>query len=226
MDGDFAPMVELVKLLKKYGFLLVLDDPHGTFVCGKSGGGVAEEFNCERDIDICIGTLSKAAGCHGGFIAQKAEQFPYIVLFCSNVGLQQAKGGSISYNLGVVFLYFQLLHQLPSLLQHMETWHRRAIWNQVQDFHALTGIRISSPIISLIVGSEEKALLASRHLLESGFHVTTIRWPTVPSNSCRLRVTLTAVRTTDDIKKLTTALSRHINLEDIPNNSSNVYSKL
>ncbi|XP_031275753.1 8-amino-7-oxononanoate synthase-like [Pistacia vera] len=69
MDGDFAPMVELVKLRKKYGFLLVLDDAHGTFVCGKSGGEVAEEFNCERDIDICIGTLSKAAGCHGGFIA-------------------------------------------------------------------------------------------------------------------------------------------------------------
>lgn len=42
---------------------------HGTFVCGKSGGGVAEEFNCEKDVDICIGTLSKAAGCHGGFIA-------------------------------------------------------------------------------------------------------------------------------------------------------------
>lgn len=42
---------------------------HGTFVCGKNGGGVAEEFNCEGDVDICIGTLSKAAGCHGGFIA-------------------------------------------------------------------------------------------------------------------------------------------------------------
>lgn len=42
---------------------------HGTFVCGKNGGGVAEEFNCESDVDICVGTLSKAAGCHGGFIA-------------------------------------------------------------------------------------------------------------------------------------------------------------
>lgn len=42
---------------------------HGTFVCGKNGGGVAEEFDCEKDVDICVGTLSKAAGCHGGFIA-------------------------------------------------------------------------------------------------------------------------------------------------------------
>ncbi|KAG5049128.1 hypothetical protein JHK85_010231 [Glycine max] len=69
MDGDYAPMVELADLRKKHGFLLVIDDAHGTFVCGKNGGGVAEEFNCEKDVDICIGTLSKAAGCHGGFIA-------------------------------------------------------------------------------------------------------------------------------------------------------------
>ncbi|XP_021808601.1 8-amino-7-oxononanoate synthase-like [Prunus avium] len=69
MDGDFAPMIELVKLSKAHGFLLVIDDAHGTFVCGKNGGGVAEQYNCERDVDICVGTLSKAAGCHGGFIA-------------------------------------------------------------------------------------------------------------------------------------------------------------
>ncbi|KAJ0099173.1 hypothetical protein Patl1_20734 [Pistacia atlantica] len=81
MDGDFAPMVELVKLRKKYDFLLVLDDAHGTFVCGKSGEGVAEEFNCESDVDICIGTLSKAAGCHGGFIA--CRQFQEPGPFCS-----------------------------------------------------------------------------------------------------------------------------------------------
>ncbi|CAL0311000.1 unnamed protein product [Lupinus luteus] len=54
MDGDFAPMVELADLRKKHGFLLVIDDAHGTFVCGKNGGGVAEEFNCENDVDICI----------------------------------------------------------------------------------------------------------------------------------------------------------------------------
>ncbi|KAJ8437647.1 hypothetical protein Cgig2_018437 [Carnegiea gigantea] len=69
MDGDFAPMVELARLRKKHGFLLVIDDAHGTFVCGRGGGGVAEEFGCEDDVDLCIGTLSKAAGCCGGFIA-------------------------------------------------------------------------------------------------------------------------------------------------------------
>ena len=118
------------------------------------------------------------------------------------------KGGSNSYNLGVVLLYFQLLQQFPLLLLHMvkrsilllwllldlsrqtcvvgvtfccwqnkydlaaavsvakkETWRRTAIWNRVRDFQALTGIPISSPIISVVVGSEEKALQASRFVL-------------------------------------------------------------
>lgn len=69
MDGDFAPLAELAELRRKHGFLLIVDDAHGTFVCGENGGGVPEAFNCEKDVDICIGTLSKAAGCHGGFIA-------------------------------------------------------------------------------------------------------------------------------------------------------------
>jgi 8-amino-7-oxononanoate synthase len=96
MDGDFAPFPELVKLRRKYGFLLVIDDvsilsplklistdlgankvpftfsflkAHGTLVCGENGGGAAELFECENDIDISVGTLSKAAGCQGGFIA-------------------------------------------------------------------------------------------------------------------------------------------------------------
>ncbi|KAL5744243.1 hypothetical protein ACOSQ2_027359 [Xanthoceras sorbifolium] len=215
MDGDFAPMIELVKLRKKYGFLLVLDDAHGTFVCGKDGGGVAEVFNCERDVDICVGTLSKAAGCHGGFIACSKRWKQFI----------QSRGRSFIFSTASTIPIAAAAHAAV-IVAKKETWRRRAIWNRVRDFHALTGISISSPIISLIVGSEEKALQASRHLLKSGFHVTAIRPPTVPSNSCRLRITLSAAHTTDDLKKLTTALSGCINFQEIGSYSSNVYAKL
>ncbi|KAE9465021.1 hypothetical protein C3L33_03070, partial [Rhododendron williamsianum] len=194
MDGDFAPMGELSKLRKRHGFLLVIDDAHGTFVCGKNGGGVAEEFNCESDVDICVGTLSKAAGCHGGFIA------------CSS---------TFDYNLPAAVIVAQ-----------KETWRRRAIWKRVQDFHALTGLPVTSPIISLVVGSEEKALQASWYLLKSGFHVTAIRPPTVPPNSCRLRVTLSAAHTLDDLKKFTAALSECINFRDMSVRSTNGHARL
>ncbi|KAL9406221.1 hypothetical protein Peur_003193 [Populus x canadensis] len=204
MDGDFAPMIELVNLRKRHGFLLVIDDAHGTFVCGKHGGGVAEEFNCDRQVDICIGTLSKAAGCHGGFIA------------CSKKWKQliQSRGRSFIFSTSSPVPIVAAAHAAV-IVGKKEGWRRKAIWNRVQEFRALTGIPITSPIISLIVGSEEKALKASRHLLKSGFHVTAIRPPTVPPNSCRLRVTLCATHTTDDLKKLTAALSCCINFQDI-----------
>lgn len=102
MDGDFAPLPELVTLRKKYKFLLVIDDvsiqcpmtmldgwililitvnilyikAHGTLLCGETGGGVAEAFNVENEVDIVVGTLSKAVGCQGGFVACR-----YVIAF-------------------------------------------------------------------------------------------------------------------------------------------------
>ncbi|KAH7853602.1 hypothetical protein Vadar_004607 [Vaccinium darrowii] len=215
MDGDFAPMSELAKLRKSHGFLLVIDDAHGTFVCGNNGGGVAEEFNCESDVDICIGTLSKAAGCHGGFIA------------CSKRWKQliQSRGRSFIFSTSTPVPIAAAAHAAV-IVAKKETWRRRAIWNRVRDFQVLTGLPVTSHIISLVVGSEEKALQASWHLLQSGFHVTAIRPPTVPPNSCRLRVTLSAAHTLDDLKKLTAALSECINFRDMRIQSTNGCARL
>ncbi|CAE6086530.1 unnamed protein product [Arabidopsis arenosa] len=203
MDGDFAPMEELSQLRKKYGFLLVIDDAHGTFVCGENGGGVAEEFNCEADIDICVGTLSKAAGCHGGFIA------------CSKKWKQliQSRGRSFIFSTAIPVPMAAAAYAAV-VVARKERWRRKAIWERVKEFKELSGVDISSPIISLVVGNQEKALKASRYLLKSGFHVMAIRPPTVPPNSCRLRVTLSAAHTTEDVKKLITALSSCLDFDN------------
>ncbi|XP_060958445.1 8-amino-7-oxononanoate synthase isoform X1 [Cannabis sativa] len=160
MDGDFAPMTELVKLRKKHRFLLVIDDAHGTFVCGQNGGGVAEEFNCEKDIDICVGTLSKAVGCHGGFIA------------CSKKWKQliQSRGRSFIFSTASPVPIVAASHA-GVIVARKETWRRKAIWERVQDFRNLTGIPIMSHIISLIIGSEEKALEASQFVTPSLFFI-------------------------------------------------------
>ncbi|XP_057414835.1 8-amino-7-oxononanoate synthase-like isoform X2 [Lotus japonicus] len=193
MDGDYAPMVELARLRKKHNFLLVIDEAHGTFVCGKNGGGVAEEFNCEKDVDICIGTLSKAAGCHGGFIA------------CSKSWklLIQSRGRSFIFSTATPVPVAAAAHAAVGVAKH-ETWRRKALWNRVKDFHLLTGIPVTSHIISLVVGSEDKAQQASR-----------------------LRVALSAVHTRQDLENLTAALSRCINFQDVRMYSSNCgYARL
>ncbi|XP_059666925.1 8-amino-7-oxononanoate synthase isoform X2 [Cornus florida] len=215
MDGDFAPMVELVKLRRKHGFLLAIDDAHGTFVCGENGGGVPEEFKCESEVDICVGTLSKAAGCHGGFIACNKRWKQLI----------QSTGRSFIFSTAIPVPVVAAAHA-AIIVAKRETWRRSAIRNRLRDFQALTGIPITSPIISLIVGSEEKALQASRHLLKSGFHVIAIRPPTVPAKSCRLRVTLSAAHTVEDLKRLTAALHQCINFQAIGIYNTNGYAKL
>ncbi|KAK4780913.1 hypothetical protein SAY87_017019 [Trapa incisa] len=210
MDGDFAPMHELARLRKKHGYLLVIDDAHGTFVCGKNGGGVAEAFNCDGDVDICVGTLSKAAGCQGGFIACR-KRWKQLIL---------SRGRSFIFSTAAPVPLAAAAYAAV-VVARKEGWRRREIWKRVKEFQILTGIPIASPIISLIVGTEKKALEASRHLLESGFHVTAIRPPTVPPNSCRLRVTLCSVHTLEDLKKLTETLSRCISFRDISVHCSN-----
>uniref|UniRef100_A0A2P2J849 Aminotransferase class I/classII large domain-containing protein n=1 Tax=Rhizophora mucronata TaxID=61149 RepID=A0A2P2J849_RHIMU len=215
MDGDFAPLVELVNLRKKHGFLLVIDDAHGTFVCGEHGGGVAEEFNCENEIDICVGTLSKAGGCHGGFVAC-SKKWKQLIL---------SRGRSFIFSTAAPVPVIAAAHA-AAVVASKEVWRRREIWNRVREFQTLMGISITSHIISIIIGSEEKALQASRHLLRSGFHVTAIRPPTVAPNSCRLRVTLSAAHTVDDLKKLRDALCYCINLEDVSGHSSKGCARL
>ncbi|PKA46447.1 Long chain base biosynthesis protein 2b [Apostasia shenzhenica] len=215
MDGDFAPLMELVHLRKKHGFLLVVDDAHATLVCGENGGGVLEMYKCENDVDVCIGTLSKAAGCHGGFIACSKKWKKLI----------QSRGRSFIFSTSFP-VPIAAASYVALVVARKEKWRRREIWRRVSEFRTLTGLPVTSPIISLIIGSEEAALLASRKMLMSGFHVTAIRPPTVPPNSCRLRITLSAAHTQDDIRKLVDALSRCIKLPIVARDEGQLSSKL
>ncbi|TVU10229.1 hypothetical protein EJB05_43743, partial [Eragrostis curvula] len=221
MDGDFAPLPELVKLRQKYGFLFVVDDvnsgndrvmsatdifkAHGTLVCGENGGGAADLFGCENEIDISVGTLSKAVGCQGGFVACNTRWKRLI----------QSRGRSFIFSttlpVPVVASVYDAMGECLKLKSAWgrERWRpgsggirspRSVIWDNVQYFASLTKLNITSPIISVVIGSEEEVLKASRHLLRSGFLVTPIRPPLVPRNSCRLRITLSAAHSSDDIK--------------------------
>ncbi|XWS60119.1 hypothetical protein CRYUN_Cryun07bG0006900 [Craigia yunnanensis] len=174
MDGDFAPVVELAALRKKHGFLFVLDDAHGTFVWGKNGGGVAEEFNCENDIDICIGTLSKAAASLGGFIT------------CSKIWKQfiQSRGRSFIFST-IAPVPLTAASYASVVVSRKEPWRRTEIRKRMQEFQDLTGIPVTSQILSVIVGNVEKLFKASQVLLESGFFIVPVGPPAVPPNTGR-----------------------------------------
>ncbi|KAL2630600.1 hypothetical protein R1flu_015286 [Riccia fluitans] len=195
MDGDFAPMKALADLRRKYNFLLIVDDAHGTLVCGDDGGGVAEAFSVEREVDIYVGTLSKAFGCHGGFIATSRKWKQWI----------QSRGRSFIFSTALPIPVVAAAYAAISVARE-EKWRQRILWERVRQLSVGLGVDLVSPIAPIIIGSADEAVSASRELLKSGFHVFAIRPPTVPDGSSRLRITLSAAHTEADLQALMAAL--------------------
>jgi 8-amino-7-oxononanoate synthase len=196
MDGDLAPLPDLVELSERYGALLVVDEAHGTLVFGDGGGGVAEHFGVGERIGAHVGTLSKAVGALGGFIAtserlrgwllNRSRSYVYSTALPLPV-VEAARAG------------IRVARRDPAI--------RRRLWERVAQFGRLVGARPSSPIVPVVLGSERRVLAASRHLLENGLHVFAARPPTVPPGTSRLRVTLSAAHTPDDIEALARSLA-------------------
>ncbi|MFW5968872.1 MAG: aminotransferase class I/II-fold pyridoxal phosphate-dependent enzyme, partial [Persicimonas sp.] len=195
MDGDLAPLEELARLKEEYEALLVVDEAHATLVFGEEGGGVAEHFGLEEAVDIHVGTLSKAVGAHGGFVATSARWRRWIL----NRG--RAFVFSTAQPVPVVEAAraaVRTVRDEPSI--------RRNLWARVDQLGARLGRDLESPIVPIVLGEEARALEASRRLFERGFHVTAIRPPTVPKGTSRLRVALSAAHTGRDVRRLADAI--------------------
>jgi 8-amino-7-oxononanoate synthase len=198
MDGDFAPLAALAALRAAHGAFLLVDDAHATLVCGRGGeGGAAGAGVAPGDVDAHVGTLSKAVGAQGGFVA------------CSGA----LKALLVTTARGQVYSTALPLPTVASASAALaaaraEPWRRAAVWARVRQLAARTGLRCDSPIVAIHVGGEAEALAASAALLSLGFHVPAIRPPTVPAGTCRLRVALSAAHTAADVDALADALAR------------------
>jgi 8-amino-7-oxononanoate synthase len=195
MDGDQADLKALVALKKRYESLLVVDEAHGTLVFGASGGGVAEALGVSDDIDLHVGTLSKALGAQGGFVASSKRWRQWIL------------------NRGRAYMYSTAL-SLPNVLAatsalkvaRREPQLRNQLWKHIERLSACLGKATTGPILPWIVGEQSRAMALSAALLEQGFHVTAIRPPTVPAGTSRLRITLSAAHSDADVDALIGAL--------------------
>ncbi|MBF0311146.1 MAG: aminotransferase class I/II-fold pyridoxal phosphate-dependent enzyme [Magnetococcales bacterium] len=211
MEGDLAPLPELVSLAKTFEATLMVDDAHGTGVYGANGRGIAEHFGVEEGIDLHMGTLSKALGGLGGFVGGPRKVIEFLKFsasgyrFTSGLPAEQAAGALAALD-----------------LLKEESWRRERLWRNVHWFlHACwrEGLPVPlrwSPIIPYHVGSAEKARRAQEALLEAGLLCVAAAAPLVPEGAARLRLTLSATHETVHLQRLVEALRKQAGKLDLP----------
>ena len=201
MDGDIAPLPELLELAERYDALLIVDDAHATGVIGE-GRGTAHHFHCESPRIITTGTMSKALGSIGGYVCGSQTIIDYIINhsrpFIFATALSPADIGA---SLGAL----EVLAQEPRVYQNLRS-------NTEYMHKALQSLGIPSsdetPIFPIIIGSNEDTLEASRRCEREGIILSAIRPPTVPINTGRLRLTVTAAHTKEELQKVIQVLQR------------------
>jgi 8-amino-7-oxononanoate synthase len=201
MDGHRAPLQELVALKEKYGAWLMLDEAHATGLYGSRRRGLAEEQGVSDRIEIQMGTLGKAVGTAGGYVCGSRPLIDLLInrarsFLFSTAPVPAAAAAAAA---GVRFI------QSPAGARR-----RERLWQRVEEFNSKFKIQNSktpSAIIPVILGSEGKAVRAATALREQGLFVPAIRYPTVARGQARLRVTLTAGHTADEVARLAHTLS-------------------
>jgi len=203
MDGDRAPLGDIVEIKARYGALLLLDEAHAVGVIGKNGRGLADRLELADQVDIQMGTLSKALGVSGGYIC--ASQ--------AIVDLLINKARSFVYSTAPVPMVAAAASAAIDFVMSEAGEQRvRKLRDNLTQFTAecpgefLRNGPPQSAIIPIIVGPEDTALAASQWLFESGFFVSAIRYPTVAKGAARLRITLSAAHTQEQIGSLCRAL--------------------
>jgi 8-amino-7-oxononanoate synthase len=199
MDGDIAPLPQILALAERFGAWLVVDDAHGFGVLGEHGRGALEHFHLKSPQLVYMGTLGKAAGVSGAFVAAHATVIDWLV--------QRAR--PYIYTTAAAPALAHALLTSVDLIDSREGQQRRAQLELLQ--HQLSGMPLragwkhlasATPIQPLVIGGNAEVLDAAQALLEQGLWVSAIRAPTVPVGTARLRITLSAAHTHDDVARL------------------------
>jgi 8-amino-7-oxononanoate synthase len=194
MDGDIAPLPELLLLAEKYGAILMVDDAHATGVVGKTGRGTAEHFGLAGRVHIQMGTLGKALGSFGAYAAGNRELIEYLINSARSFIYSTSLPPAVC---AASLAAFDVVEREPEL--------RETLWKNRDRFvHGLAALGVvpgssETPIVPVMLGESEKALKAADKLFEYGLYATAVRPPSVPEGAARIRVTVTAAHSSDDI---------------------------
>ena len=203
MDGDIAPMRDIALLGERYGAAVYVDDAHGTGILGETGRGTLEHCHVESRVPYHMGTLSKAIGSSGGYLAGSAEFVAYLINTCRAFTYTTAPTPAAT---AAATAALRVIRQEPE--RRARLWRNRH--RLAQGLSGL-GFRLAaseSPILPVIVGDPDRAMNLAHTLLTLGVYAPAIRPPTVPASTSRIRLTITADHTDEHIDQALAALAQ------------------
>ena len=193
MDGDLANLPELLRIARARDCLLMIDEAHATGVLGRTGRGLAEHYNCEH-ADVTVGTLSKAVAAEGGFVAGSKQLIEFLKnksrSFIFTTAMAPAVAAAALRNLQFIDAHPERVQQLRDNIK---------FFCDALRLHGLQVPQTESAIIPIIIGDEAKALRISETLQNEGVLIPAIRYPTVAKGQARLRASLMATHTHEEL---------------------------
>lgn len=210
MDGDTAPIKRMVELKHLYGAWIMIDEAHATGLFGNQGRGLIEQEGLSDQVDVQMGTLGKALGCSGGFITGSKSLVDFLTNKARSFIFSTAPSPMVSA---------AALASVHITKSEEGNRLRKILFERIQTFHDAIGESwknnensmgqglhhssdLTTPILPWWVGEAEKAVHLSKDLMDHGFFVPAIRYPTVPPNTSRLRITLSASHTKSSVENL------------------------
>jgi glycine C-acetyltransferase len=196
MDGDIAPLPQLVALAEKYGCIMMVDDAHASGVLGRNGRGTVDHYNLHGRVDIQVGTLSKAIGALGGYVCSTRNTIEFLYHRARPFLFSTSHPPSVA---ATCIAAFEVLEEQPQLTEQL--WANTRFFKQgLKRLGFNTGVS-ETPITPVIVGEAAVAHEFSRELFSAGVFAQSIGYPTVPHGKARIRTIVTATHTQEQLAR-------------------------
>lgn len=203
MDGDIAPLKEIAEISEKHGAFVMVDDAHASGVLGRNGRGTVDHFRIHEKVDLQIGTLSKAIGCLGGYVAGSKDLREYLMNRCRPFLFSTSHPPAVAAS---CIAAIDVLEQEPELLDKL--WaNTRYFKNGLRDLGFNTG-HSETPITPVITGSSKSAMELSASLFKEGVFALSIVFPMVAEDKARIRTIVTAQHTKEDLDECLEAFEK------------------
>jgi glycine C-acetyltransferase len=196
MDGDIAPLPQLVELAEKYGCIMMIDDAHASGVLGRNGRGTVDHYNLHGRVDIQVGTLSKAIGALGGYVCSTRDTIEFLYQRARPFLFSTSHPPSVA---ATCLAAFEVLEEEPQLIDRL--WANTRFFKEgLKRLGFNTGVS-ETPITPVSVGDAALAHQFSRELFAAGVFAQGIGFPTVPEGKARIRTIVTATHTKEELTR-------------------------